>query len=522
MIDILIHNPLLAVMIVLVIGAGIGQIRFGPLRFGAAGALFAGLAIGCLHGDIGSTLAIIQTLGLALFVYTVGLAAGSTFLKDLKHQWTLMVLAIVVLVIVAIMLIFAGSLIGLDGPLLAGTFAGALTSTPALAAAQTAANSDPALAVGYALAYPVGVILAIMVVAATIVRHWPGTKDSPSLAGSGLKTLSVVVDRPMYLNDIPGWEEQEIKASYLRRDRTTRVIHPDEELKEGDVILLVGPEQCIDNAASTLGHPAVDTLTDSRADVDFRRFLVSNPTLTGKTIGQIDLPHHLGGAITRVKRGDLDMVAADNLALQPGDRVLAVVPREKMDECAQFFGDSERKISEIDSMGFSLGLSLGLLIGLVHIPLPGGSSFSFGAAAGPLIMGMILGALHRSGPIQWDLPTAANLTIRQLGLLLFLAAVGLSSGPAFAASMFTWTGIKVGITAAIIVAITSALFLAGGRLLNLSAQRVVGAFAGLIGQPAILSYATSRSNDERVESGYVALFALTMIIKITIVPFIVG
>ena len=155
------------------------------------------------------------------------------------------------------------------------------------------------------------------------------------------------------------------------------------------------------------------------------------------------------------------------------------------------------------------------------IPLPGGGSFALGLAAGPLVAGMVLGVAHRTGPLTWDLPQAANLTIRQLGLLLFLAAVGLANGPAFAAAAFSLDGLKLGALAAVVVFVTAGIFLLGGRLLGLSAQRVMGAFAGLIGQPAILSFATTRTADERVESGYAALFALAIIAKIAIVPFMI-
>ena len=122
-------------------------------------------------------------------------------------------------------------------------------------------------------------------------------------------------------------------------------------------------EPAVQAAAAALGTPAHTALTHDRADVDFRRFLVSDPQLAGRTVAELDFASRLEGAITRVKRGDLDMVAADDLVLQPGDRVLAVVPRERMDEAAEFFGDSERRISEIDSLAFALGLAVGLLLG---------------------------------------------------------------------------------------------------------------------------------------------------------------
>jgi len=522
MVEVLVSNPLLAVMIVLAVGAAVGQIPFGPLRFGAAGALFVGLAVGCLDPRIGQSLGVLQALGLALFVYTVGLAAGSTFVRDLRTQWPLMALGVVVVLVVGVVAGVGARLLGVPGTTVAGAFAGSLTATPALAAASAAAGGDPQVAVGYSLAYPVGVIIAILVVSLGIGREWPARRDTASLAGAGIATMSVIVEHPTAIDDLPGWTTQNIKLSYLRRGNRTQVVQPGEYLGVDDMVLVVGPKTAVETAAAALGRPARTMLTHDRADVDFRRFLISSPRLTGRTVAEIDLPGRFGGTVTRVKRGDLDMVAADDLVLQPGDRVLAVVPREHMEDAAALFGDSERKISEIDALGFALGLTAGLLLGLVAVPLPGGGSFSLGTAAGPLVMGMVLGALHRTGPMQWDLPQAANLTIRQLGLLLFLAAVGLASGPAFAASMLTWTGIKVGVLAAVVVIAAAGLFLLGGRLLDLSAQRTMGGFAGLVGQPAILSFATTKTNDERVESGYAALFAICIIAKIIVVPFLVG
>lgn len=224
--------------------------------------------------------------------------------------------------------------------------------------------------------------------------------------------------------------------------------------------------------------------------------------------------------ITRVRRGDSDLLARDDLVLQLGDRVLAVVPRTELAGAGKFFGDSERKVSEVDALALGLGVTLGLLLGSITIGLPGGVQFSLGAAAGPLVVGMVLGAVHRTGPLNWDIPHSANLTIRQLGLLLFLATVGLASGPMFASQVLTPTGAKVVLLAVLILAASAVTFLAGARLLGLSAPRASGGFAGYIGQPAILVFAQARVNDERIEAGYAALFALGIIVKILAVQVI--
>ena len=519
MIDLLASSPLLTIMVVMALGAVVGTIPFGPLRFGAAGALFVGLAIGALDPALGDGLGLVQSLGLALFVYTVGIAAGETFFSDLRRQLPLMVVGTAVLAAVTALAVVVGRMLALDSAMIAGAFAGALTSTPALAAATTATGS-PDAAVGYSLGYPVGVTLAITAVAMVAGRSWPGPKDPAPAANEGLEARSVLVENAAPVRQVPGWAAQELKMTYLLREGQTRVVAPGENLQAGDKVLVVGAPGAVDAAASFLGRALDEELTDDRQAVDFQRFLVSDPTVAGRTVVELNLPARFSGVVTRVRRGDNDLLARDDLVLQPGDRVLAVVPRGELHNVSKFFGDSERKVSEVDALALGLGVALGLLVGTITIPLPGGIQFALGPAAGPLVVGMVLGAVHRSGPISWDLPLAANLTIRQLGLLLFLATVGLASGSAFAAQAFTATGLRVGVLSAVLVAASAVLFLAAARLLGLSAPRGAGGFAGLVGQPAILAYATSRVSDERIEAGYAALFALGIIVKILLVQVI--
>lgn len=514
--ELLASSPLLAIMVVVALGAAVGMIPFGPIRFGAAGALFVGLAVGAVVPDAGQGLGLVQQLGLGLFVYMVGLAAGETFFADLRRQLPLMALGIGTAVLAFGVAVAVGLGLGLDVGFITGTFAGALTSTPALAAAATATGS-PSAAVGYSIGYPLGVILAIVAVGLLVGRRWPDGSDPRSSAAEGIVATSTHVDRETALRQVPGWTDETIKMSYLVRDGHTRVLAPGEHLQAGDRVLVVGAPNAVGRAVEFLGHPLEEHLTSDREAVDFRRFVVSNPAVAGRTVAQLNLPSRFGGVITRVLRGDADLLARDNLVLQPGDRVLAVVPRSEMDAVARHLGDSERKVSEVDALALGLGLSLGLLVGAVTIPLGGGVQFSLGAAAGPLVVGMVLGALHRTGPLTWDIPLPANLTIRQLGLLLFLAAVGLASGPAFAESAFTATGLRAGVLALAVLLASAVVFAVGGRLLGLSAPRTAGGLAGYVGQPAVLSFALAKLDDDRIEAGYAALFALGIIVKILLV-----
>lgn len=518
MLDVLASSALLTVFVVVALGAAVGAVKFGPLRFGAAGALFVGLALGAADERLGQAagLGLVQSLGLALFVYTVGLAAGPAFMTGLRRQLPLMGVAVLIMVLVFTTTMAVSFWLKVPIPLVLGTFAGALTSTPALAAAAEAtASGDPAI--GYSIAYPIGVILTIVIVAILLTRTWPGLKDVAALTSSSLDAASAHVEHAVNLREVPGWADGQVRLSYLQRGDRTRVIAPGEDLFPGDRVVVVGPAPAVTRAIEFLGTRLEHHLADDRTAVDFNRFVVSNKQVAGRTVAELSLPARFGGVLTRVRRGDTDLLARDDLVLELGDRVLAVVPEAELDRVSQFFGDSERRVSEIDALTVGIGMALGLLLGLVTIPLPGGGSFALGPAAGPLIVGMILGATHRIGPLIWGLPHAANLTIRQLGLLFFLATVGLASGPAFASQAFTPMGATLGGIAVLIVLLTGASMWVGGRLLGLSAPRTAGSLAGLVGQPAILAYAQDRLNDDRIESGYAALFALGIISKIALV-----
>lgn len=518
--DILADSPLLTIFLVVALGTAFGAIPFGPLRFGSAGALFVGLSLGAVDSRLGEGLALVQSLGLALFVYTVGLAAGHTFFRDLRRQLPLMATAAISILVAGGVAIGAGKLLGLSGALSAGMFTGALTSTPALAAATAAADSSEP-AVGYSLAYPIGVTVAILAVSVVINRSWPARRDPMPAASLGLDACTALVKAPTRFEDVPGFADQSVLISYLARNGRTRVATPGEELHPGDRVVVVGPQERVNEAIAHLGERVPEHLADDRTAVDFRRFVVSNRQVAGRSIADLDVPGRFGGVITRVRRGDLDLLARDDLTLDLGDRVLAVVPSTELKAVSKLLGDSEQRVSEIDALTVGIGLVLGLGLGLVSFPLPGGSSLALGAAAGPLLVGMVLGGMERTGPVVWGMPAAANRTIRQLGLLFFLAAVGLSSGEDFAAQVWTLTGLKVALAAILVVTIAATAMLVAARRIGVSAPRASGALAGLVGQPAVLAYAGSRVVDERVEAGYAAIFALGIIVKILMVQLIV-
>lgn len=521
MINLLTSTPLLTVFLVVALGTMLGMIPFGPIRLGAAGALFVGLVIGNAVPEMGGHLALIQSLGLALFVYTVGLSAGQTFFRDLRRQAGMMGAVVLILFAVGAVSLGVGKILGLKADLTAGVYAGSLTTTPALAAATDAARGSGGPGVGYSLGYPVGVIAAILLVSAIVSRSWKGANDVPSLAGRSLYAGTAKVAKNMFVRDVPGWKEQNFRISYLKRNGNTRVFVPGEELLAGDQVVVVGMRGDVKAAINFIGEKVSRHLADDRAHVDFRQFVVSSKTLAGQTVAALNMTGKFGAVVTRIHRGDLELLATDDSTIEIGDRLMVAYPRAEYNRIENFLGNSEQKISQIDAISMGVGMALGLLLGLVKISLGAGATFSLGAAAGPLVVGMILGALQKTGPFLWQMPQAANQTIRQLGLILFLAAVGISSGPDFMKTAFTGIGLKAGAVAVAVAFGVLGLTIAAGALLGVSAQRTAGIMAGMLGQPAILAFAMGRENDERIEQGYAAVFALGIIVKIIVATLIV-
>ena len=513
-------SPLLALFVVVALGAAIGAIRIGPLRFGAAGALFVGLIVSALHPEVVSThMSIVQPMGLAFFVYCVGISAGATFFQDLRKQTNLLALTTIVCVVGALIALAGGRLLGLSSGLTSGLFTGALTAAPALDTA-TRLTGDPNAAVGYAFGYPVGVIGGILVVTITVTRKWVGPKDTPSLAGASLEAVSIHVSKHINTRDIDAWRDQRVRLSYLRRDGRTRVTAPGEDLLPGDHVVMVGDPASIKETAPLVGEILDHNLEDDRSDLAFERIVVSNPDVAGRSVSELNVTKRFGAVITRVRRGDLDLLARDDLDLQLGDHVAVVVPTDELDDIAEWLGDSERRVAEVDGMAFGIGLVLGLLLGIVSFPLPGGQGFQLGAAAGPLIVGMLLGALRRTGPLVWTLPAAANLTIRQIGLMLFLAALGLNAGPQFASLLGSPEGWRAALLAAVMVVVCCVIQALGAKFIGLSSARAAGGIAGFLGQPAVLQAADARVADERIEAAYATLFAFAIIVKILLLPVI--
>jgi putative transport protein len=244
---------------------------------------------------------------------------------------------------------------------------------------------------------------------------------------------------------------------------------------------------------------------------------VSRAEIAGRRLGDLGLQERFGATATRIRRGDVDLLATDESVLEPGDVVRVVAPSCCLDDVGAFFGDSLRGFSEVDVTAFSAGLALGLVVGALTLPLPGGMGLRLGQAGGPLLVGLVLGATQRTGPFVWQVPHGAGMTLRQLGTVLFLAAVGTRSGDAFAHTLTT--GEAPAILAAAAVVSASAIFVLlvlGRRLLRLPFGVLSGMLAGLFTQPAVLAFACDQAGDDSPSAGYATVYPLAMVTKLVV------
>ena len=288
----------------------------------------------------------------------------------------------------------------------------------------------------------------------------------------------------------------------------------------GDVLTVVGAATVVVRVVADLGHDSTVPLAADRSELDMRRIIVSDRRVAGRTLGELDLGGQFGATATRVRRGDLDLLASDDLVVQPGDRIRVVAHGEDLPRIARFLGDSERAAADVNPVGLGLGLGLGLLLGLVTVPLPGGGHFALGVAAGPLVMGLLLGRLGRTGPLLWSLPSAASAALNQFGMLLFLAYAGSNAGHALAVALTSSIGPRLLLTGVVVTAVAAAVALfAGPAFAGATGPRLAGQMAAMQTQPAVLAYVNDRTNaDPRVNLGYAVVYPVAMIVKVILAP----
>lgn len=540
MIDLLASNPLLLLFTVSAIGYLIGRIRIGGVSLGVAAVLFVGLAFGAIDQRLRLP-DIIYLLGLLIFVYTIGLSSGPGFINSLRRRGLRNNLFIGgVLVVAAGIALVIRAILGLNGAQTAGLFAGSLTNTPALAAVieqLTQRGADEALraapVVGYSVAYPVGVLG--MILAMYLCRRiWRVDLEREAqqlrelgAVGEHLINRTIRVTNPA----VAGKTIAELVKQYKWNVIFSRRQHNGQmelatgtaQLVPGDLINIVGSPEAVERVTAALGEPNPEQLELDRHTLDFRRIFVSNPAIVGVPLRDLHLPSAMGAVITRIRRGDAEILPHGDTTLELGDRVRVVTQRDNMERVTNFFGDSYRALAEIDVVSLGLGMALGMLVGLIPFPLPSGGSFSLGLAGGPLIVALLLGWRGRTGPIVWSLPYSANLTLRQVGMTLFLAGVGTRAGYSFVTTLTQGNGLLLFLSGALItIPVAFATLFIGYKLLKIPFSLLAGMLAGLQTQPAVLAFANEQTGNEAPNIGYAMVYPTATIAKIILAQLLLG
>jgi putative transport protein len=530
MIQVLEGNPLLLLFLVVAIGYWIGQIRIRGSSVGVAAVLFVGLAFGALDPNLAIP-PIVLELGLVLFVYTIGLANGPGFFSKFRREGLREVLFITgIMVIPSLLVVVFHFTFDLTPATTAGIFTGMSNNTPALASILDLINSnsvDPETiaseaVVGFSLTYPLGVLARIMVLAA-VLRLWHIDfraeayrlrKQYPVAQDLQYRTIEVAREEAsaQTLQEMQREHDWDVLFGRLYREDSINLIDGETRFQLGDRIVIAGTEEEIDQVEAYLGRRAAQDLLHEHTVYVSRRVFVSNEDIAGKPLASLDLMRDYGALVSHVRRGDVELLARNDTVLEWGDRIRVLAPHIEISRLVALFGDSYARLSHVNLMTVGLGITIGLLIGLIPIPLPGGITFHLGLAGGPLLVALILGALRRTGPILWTMPYSANLTLRQFGLILLLAAIGVRSGSAFLEALSTgsgWLILVIGFTIITVTAVVSLLL--GYRLLRIPYSLLIGMISP---QPAVLDYAEEQAENPLPGVGFTLMFPLAIIINV--------
>jgi putative transport protein len=301
------------------------------------------------------------------------------------------------------------------------------------------------------------------------------------------------------------------------------LVEPQERIAEGDVLVGVGPPTAIQRAELLVGPRVEMGIERLASDIEFRDLLVINRKVVGWSAEKLSTAVGHPVIVSRIRRGGIGIRPSPEATLELGDQVRIVAHKADLDKVISLVGNPLRDYSEADFLSFSLGLILGVMLGTVPIPLPGGNTLTLGLAGGPLIVALVLGRLGRTGPIVWTMPPNANLTLRQLGILLFLAGVGTRAGGSFLDTIQT-QGLVLLLSGAAVTTVSVVAVLVGAcRVFGYDLVSAFGILAGIHTQPAALSFANAHTGSETPNLTYAAVYPVALIAKIVLAQlFVIG
>jgi putative transport protein len=512
------QQPLMALFLTIAVGYVVGEITVKGFSLGVGAVLFVALAVGWFAPNAVPA-AILGNFGLALFLYTIGIQYGRQFFLGLTSAAGLKAnfIALVGVFAAGAICVALVKAAGLDIGYALGLFAGSGTSTPTLQAAiSTLGNDNPA--VSYSVAYPFGVAGPILFLYLTFLWRKPRIDLS---TGSGLEMLEVALQRQELvgrrLGELSATLPAGVRILVVRRDDHNQSAEPDTILAMGDVLLAVAPTRALlDEVRTLVGEQATGRLTGDRRDLDYLRLFVSRRTVVGRMLGELTLPGANPAVVAQVRRGDAELVPEPGLVLEVGDRVGLLAHRADFPVLRTFFGDSIKGTADLSYVSIGLGMALGFLLGGIAIPFPGVGTIALGLS-GVLIIALILGHRRRTFGITWTMPPSANLVLRNLGITLFLAQVGMASGPKFASGVAETGLLMLGLGAVVLLGLVVPIMVLGLFVFRIPYDELAGIVSGATGNAGILAFSNKMVPTDRPDIGYAMIFPGMTLVKILFV-----
>lgn len=513
-------QPILTIFLAIGLGYLVGQIRIGGFSLGVGAVLFVGLALGAfapkaqISGPIG-------LIGLIMFLYGIGILYGRQFFEGVlgsagRKYNLLACIGVLAGLLVALGL---GHVLGVKIGQTLGIFAGSMTSTATLQAAlDVMHNSDPSI--GYSVAYPFGVIGPILCIFFMTRRLQPKFPPKAPTFHMAEVTLAPQTSRQT-IEALTSRLPSGTQIALVRKGNRNVVPSGEIEVASGDTLMLVADRpESIEEAAGAIGSVQPGRIVQDRSGLDYIRVFAGKANLIGVPLARLPLPTDFPVHILHVRRYDVDIVPRPDLTLEFGDRIGVLVPPDRKQETRQYFGDTVKSAAEFSYVSLGIGMVLGVLIGLIPIPIPGIGIVTLGIGGGPLLVALIAGKLRRTGPLLWVMPLPANIVLRNFGLALFLATVGINAGQPFLRTVSESGMSMLGIGAAVLLTTVAIVLLIGHYLMRIPYDDLLGVTSGATGNPAILVYSTQMAPTERPDIGYAMIFPSMTIVKVIAVQIV--
>ncbi len=533
------HGVAYAMVILSLVGAlglAIGNLGARGVKLGIGGALFSGIAFAHFGVSVdASILEFAREFGLILFVYSIGIQVGPGFFSSLRKNGLLLNgFAASIVILGVLVCVGIHMLADMPLPVVLGLFSGATTNTPSLAAAQqvlaevNAEGASNVLGMAYAVAYPfgiVGILLTMLVIRfflrIDINKESDTFEEQRRASVVPVDTLNIAITNKnlegLTLREIPGFAGIGVILSRLLHDGQQTLAHPEHVIAMGDVVLAVGPKNKLTELKLILGEESPLNLKKLPSDVRWERMVVTNSKILGKSLAEVNFRTVHGVTISRVVRSGVELVPNAALHLQFGDILTVIGEPAHIESVSAVVGNKSQMLQHAQIMPIFIGIALGVFIGSIPLQVPGmPAALKLGLAGGPLIVAIILSRLGNIGPLVWFMPPSANAVLREIGIILFLACVGLKSGGQFMDTLINgdgllwmWYGALITLIPLLIVGFVARIIMKSNYLI------LCGVLAGSMTDPPALAFANGiHPTSEAPALAYATVYPLTMFLRV--------